>query len=118
MVGSNTTLSGGLVAAASLFVVNFLFKQLIFRFPALSKFIQGEPIMLVYKGRIKIDNMHRTQITHDELLEAIREHGVESLAVVDLAILEVDGNISILSDNFKKGSSKKRKARKSLQNEL
>lgn len=117
MVGSNTTLIGGLVAAASLFVVNFLFKQLLFRFPALAKFIQGEPIMLVYKGSIKIDNMHRTRITHGELMEAIREHGVESLADVDLAILEVDGNISILSDNFKKGSSKRRKAHKSLQKE-
>jgi len=118
MVGSNTTLSGGLVAASSLFVVNFLFKQLLFRFPALGIFIQGEPIMLVYKGNIKIDNMHRTRITHTELMEAIREHGVESLADVDLAILEVDGNISILSDNFKKGSSKKRKAHKSLQKQF
>jgi uncharacterized membrane protein YcaP (DUF421 family) len=101
-----------------LFVVNYLFKQILYRFPSLSKFLQGEPIMLVYKGKLKIDNMHRTRISHDELLEAIREHGVESIADVDLAILELDGNISILSDNFKHKTSKRRKAHKTLQREL
>jgi uncharacterized membrane protein YcaP (DUF421 family) len=118
MVGSNTTLVGGLLAAISLFIVNYIFKQVIYRFPMFSKFIQGESIMLVYKGKIKIDNMHRTQITYSELLEAVREHGVESISEVDLAILEVDGNISILSDNFKHRTNKKRKGRKALQKEL
>lgn len=114
MVGSNTTLPGGLVAATALFIVNFLLKQAIYRFPAMSKFIQGEAIMLVYKGKIKIDNMHRTRITHEELIEAIREHGVDSIADVDLAILEVDGNISILSNDFQRKTMRKRKVHKGV----
>lgn len=32
MVGSNSTLTGGLVAAGSLFIMNFIFKQLLYRF--------------------------------------------------------------------------------------
>jgi uncharacterized membrane protein YcaP (DUF421 family) len=114
MVGSNTTLWGGLVAASALFVVNFLLKQAIYRFPSLSKLIQGEAIMLVYKGNIKIDNMHRTRITHEELMEAVREHGVNSLSDVDLAILEVDGNISILSNDFHQKTNRKRKVHKAI----
>jgi uncharacterized membrane protein YcaP (DUF421 family) len=114
MVGSNTTLWGGLVAASALFVVNFLLKQVIYRFPLLSKLVQGEAIMLVYKGKLKIDNMHRTRITHDELMEAIREHGVNSIADVDLAILEVDGNISILSSDFHQKTIRKRKIHKGI----
>jgi len=114
MVGSNTTLVGGLVAASALFVVNFLMKQAIYLFPSVSKFIQGEAIMLVYKGKIKIDNMYHTRITHDELLEAVREHGVSSIADVDLAILEVDGQISILSKNFGKKTIRKRKWHKGI----
>jgi len=46
------------------------------------------------------------------LLEAIREHGVASVTDVDLAILEVDGNISVLSHEFKNQSTKRRKAHK------
>ena len=116
MVGSNTTLGGGLVAASALFLVNFLMKRAIYRFPSLSKFIQGEAIMLVYKGKMKIDNMHRTRITHEELLEVMREHGVNSVSDVDLAILEVDGNISILSNNFNRKTIRKRKVHKGITN--
>lgn len=114
MVGSNTTLWGGLVAATALFVINFVMKQAIYRFPSMSKFIQGEAIMLVYNGNIKIDNMHRTRITHEELMEAVREHGVNSISDVDLAILEVDGNISILSNDFHRKTNRKRKLHKAI----
>ena len=112
MVGSNTSLYGGLVAASALFIVNFILKQVIYRFPSLSKLIQGEAVMLVYKGKIKIDNMHRTRITHNELLEAVREHGVNSISEIDLAVLEVDGNISILSNDFRRKTNRKRKSDK------
>jgi len=114
MVGSNTTLWGGLVAASALFMVNFVMKQAIYRFPSLSKFIQGEAILLVYKGNMKIDNMHRTRITHEELMEAVREHGVDSISDVDLAILEVDGNISILSNDFHRKTNRRRKVHKGI----
>lgn len=114
MVGSNTSLRGGLMAASALFVVNFLMKQAIYRFPWLSKIIQGEAIMLVYKGKMKIDNMHHTRITHEELMEAIREHGVDSISDVDLAVLEVDGNISILSNNFNRKTNRKRKLHRAI----
>ncbi len=114
MVGSNTTLYGGLVAASALFIVNFILKQILYRFPPLSKLIQGEAVMLVYKGRMKIDNMHHTRITHNELLEAIREHGIKSISEVDLAVLEVDGNISILSNDFHRKTNRKRKSNKQL----
>jgi len=114
MVGNNTTLTGGLMAATTLFTVNFLMKQAIYRFPSFGKFLQGEAIMLVYKGKMKIDNMHHTRISHDELMEAIREHGVDSLSEVDLAVLEVDGNISILSSNFHRKTNRKRKLHKAI----
>jgi uncharacterized membrane protein YcaP (DUF421 family) len=118
MVGNNTTLLGGLVAASALFVVNFILKQAIYRFPSLSKFIQGEAIMLVYKGVIQIENMHRTRITFEELMEAIREHGINSVEDVDLAILEVDGNISILSGDFHRKTVRKRKVHEAVTKQL
>ncbi|MGE5394542.1 MAG: DUF421 domain-containing protein [Candidatus Saccharibacteria bacterium] len=112
MVGSNTTLTGGLAAASALFFVNFLLKRIIYRFPTLGKYLQGEPLMLVYKGKMKIDSLHRARISYDELMETIREHGVSSISEVDLAVLEVDGNISVLSNNFHHNTYKKRKAHK------
>jgi uncharacterized membrane protein YcaP (DUF421 family) len=110
MVGSDTSLLGGLIAAGSLFVVNALFKNLIYRFPSFGKWLQGEPMMLIYHGHINQSNLLRTQITFDELLQAVREHGVGSLTQVDLAVLEPDGNISVLSQDFRKKTVKRRKA--------
>ena len=68
--------------------------------------------MLVYKGKVIESHMRLAKITTNELLEAIREHGVEDVAKVDLAILEVDGNISVISHELKKQSTRRRKAHK------
>jgi uncharacterized membrane protein YcaP (DUF421 family) len=111
MVGPDSTLLGGLVAAASLFVVNYVLKLLQFRFPKFGKAIQGEAVMLVFKGKVLPSHLKQARITEDELMEAIREHGSASVSEVDLAVLEVDGNISILS-TIRKKTSRRRKAHK------
>ncbi|HEX7542782.1 MAG TPA: YetF domain-containing protein [Patescibacteria group bacterium] len=113
MVGNDVTLAGGLVAAASLFIVNWLLKNLIYKSKKISETIQGSPIMLVYQGKIIHKHLEKAQISHEELEAAIREHGVKDIAAVDLAILEVDGNISVLSSNFTK-KTRKRRIHKSL----
>jgi len=112
MVGPDSTLLGGLVAAASLFVVNYGLKQMQFRFPKFGKAMQGEAIMLVFKGKILSSHLKQASITEDELMEVIREHGVASVADVDLAVLEVDGNISVLSADIGKKTTRRRKAHK------
>ncbi len=112
MVGDNTSLPGGLIAAVSLFAVNYLLKILFFRSKKLSSLIQGSPLLLVYKGRIIKHHLLQAKITQDELEAAIREHGVKSAKDVDLAVLEIDGNISVLSENFRHETVKKRHGHK------
>jgi uncharacterized membrane protein YcaP (DUF421 family) len=104
LVGDNS-LQGGLIAAATLFVLNYLLKLLLYYFPGLSKLVTGVEVMLIYKGKILDKNLQKTRITKEELLETVREHGIEEIRKVDLAILEVDGNISVLSNEFQKQSS-------------
>lgn len=112
MVSGDNSLIGGLIAAGTLFVVNYILKFLQYRFPQFSRAMQGDAIMLVYKGKVIESHMRLAKITTNELLEAIREHGVEDVAKVDLAILEVDGNISVISHELKKQSTRRRKAHK------
>jgi uncharacterized membrane protein YcaP (DUF421 family) len=105
MVGDNTTLAGGLLAAGTLFVLNFALKTLMYRHARFSKLIQGAEIMLVYKGVVNKKNLSKAKLSMDELLEAVREHGIASVKDVNLAVLEVDGNISVLSDDYKTRTS-------------
>lgn len=113
MIGENTTLVGGLVAAGSLFVVNWILKNLIYKSKKISETIQGSPILLVYEGKVFHKHLEKAQISHEELEASIREHGVKNIEAVDLAVLEVDGNISVLSSNFSR-KTKKRRIHKSL----
>lgn len=107
MVGQDTTLAGGMAAATGLFVINYLFKFLLRKFPALAKIIQGKEVMLIYKGKVQERNLESVGFTLQELQESVREHGVKDISEVDLAILEVDGNISVLSENYTNRSTKK-----------
>lgn len=100
MVGSNSTLTGGLIAAGSLFITNYIFKLLLYRFPRFDRFIQGETLLLIYKGKLNRGNIVKAKLTINEIMEAVREHGVSQIEDVDLAVLEVDGNISVLSKEF------------------
>jgi uncharacterized membrane protein YcaP (DUF421 family) len=117
MVGPDSSLSGGLVAASTLFIMNYLFKLLQYKFPKFGKIVEGNATMLVYKGKVLDLNLKKAEITYEELLEAVREHGVASPQEVDLAILEVDGNISVLSHEYQHRTVKRRKGHKILSKE-
>jgi uncharacterized membrane protein YcaP (DUF421 family) len=100
MLGNNNTLYGGLFAAISLFCINFCLKKILFKSSTISELLQGKNLLLVYKGAIQQDNLNEAEITIQELQAAIREHGVEKIQQVDMVMLEVDGNISVISNNY------------------
>jgi uncharacterized membrane protein YcaP (DUF421 family) len=114
MVGPDNSLAGGIVAAIALFIVNAILGILLFKSRKLSQLLQGEDILLIYHGHKLRKHMQQVGISDDELQEAIREHGVASENDVDMAVLETDGTISILSNNFSHKTTKKRRIHKTL----
>lgn len=112
MVGSDTSLGGGILAASVLFVINFIFKKLKYKFPNLRKVLEGEPVILIHHGKMIESNCKKNGITKEELLQAIREHGSHSMEEVDSLILETDGNISVVSNEYKHHSIRRLKKRK------
>lgn len=114
MVGPDFSLIGGLVAAFTLFVVNFGLKNVFYKSKRISELFQGDPLMLVYHGNPIVEHMAKAKITMAELEAVVREHGVDKIKDVDLAVLEVDGNISILSEDFKHRSVRHRRAHKAI----
>ncbi len=114
MVGPSTGLFEGITAAATLFAINALFKYVLYRNKKFGRLLQGEPVILIHKGNVIAGNLFKERLTLDELEAAVREHGVENISDVDLAVLEVDGNISILSENYHKKTTRKRKSHKAI----
>ena len=116
MVGDNTSLQGGLVAALTLFIINTLFRTLIFKSKSAETLLEGSPVLLIHQGKIFSDHLNKVKITMEELEATVREHGVEKISDVDLAILEIDGNISVLSNNYTHKTIRKRKQHKVVGN--
>lgn len=116
MVGNDTTLLGGLAAATILFAINFILKKLMFRYKKFNELMLEKPEILIHNGTLDFKNLGKLDITSDELKEAMREHGVEYFKEVKLAMLEVDGNISIITGekNLKQTHYKRRKNHKNL----
>ena len=117
MVGADSSLTGGLIAASVLFSMNYILKLLMFRYSGFKDLIEQKAVILVHNGKLDLGHLQKEKITMDELEEAIREHGIDSYKKVKLAILEVDGNISVISgeeNNLKQTHFKNRRKQKSL----
>src|SRR5436190_2221784 len=96
MTGPDTSVLGGIVAASTLLVLNYLIADLSGWNRRFRKFVHGQPSLLVHDGKVITSHMAREHICMDELEQALREHGISSYHDVALAVLEVDGSISCL----------------------
>ncbi len=96
MVGPDTSLAGGLVAAGVLIGWHRVVDWWRFRSRGFARVLAGEGIMLIHNGKILQEHCVRAGITRDELLQALREHGVAQVQDVMLAVLEPDGAISVI----------------------
>ncbi len=118
MVGPDTSLFGGLVAALVLFVINFIIKKLTRRYKTLGNILLDKPEVLIHDGKLDFKALSKLDISDEELKEAMREHGIEFFKNVKLAMLEIDGTISIISEdqkNLKQTHYKRKHNHKNLQ---
>src|SRR5438552_18957435 len=74
MVGNDTTLVGGIVAASTLILINVILTRVLFRGTKFAKLVAGEPRLLVRNGRYVMSNLQHEEIRPEELEEQIREH--------------------------------------------
>jgi uncharacterized membrane protein YcaP (DUF421 family) len=96
MVGNDSSLIGGIVAAATLLVVNLILTKVFFRYRKAESLLEGVPTLLIHGGVVIQAHLQAESITEEELERVIREHGIESVREVKTAIMEADGTISII----------------------
>ncbi len=96
MVGPDTSLVGGLLAALVLLMLNALVARLRLRWPRLRRAIEGSPTLLVLHGAVIEEHLRREGLDLDTLQAAFREHGIAEISKVEMAVLEIDGSISVV----------------------
>jgi uncharacterized membrane protein YcaP (DUF421 family) len=96
MTGPDTSVLGGVIAASTLLLLNYLIAELSGGNRRFRRLVQGQPSLLVHDGQVIAVHMAREHVTMDALQQAMREHGIASYHDVALAVLEVDGSISFM----------------------
>jgi uncharacterized membrane protein YcaP (DUF421 family) len=96
MVGADNSLAGGLIAAAVLLALNFSVGRAVRKWLGLGRLLKGHATLLINRGIILDAHLQREGIAREDLMAALREHGVASPDDVRMAVLEVDGTISVL----------------------
>jgi len=96
IIGEDSSVTGGLLGAASLLAVNHVVVRFLFRHERLDRMIEGEPDVLIDEGRVLTDHLSDETITVQELEVAARKQGFASLADVERAVLEAGGGITFV----------------------
>jgi uncharacterized membrane protein YcaP (DUF421 family) len=96
MVGKDFSLQGGILAAVVLLGANRAVALLRGRGGVWGRLIEGTPSVLVEDGEFIDPQLRKEGLDRREIEMVVREHGLESVATVKLAVLETDGSISIV----------------------
>lgn len=96
MTYSKGELSIGIVSAGTLIVVGRAVHLAVVRSRRIERSMAGEPALIVSDGRLIQENMRREQVTEDELMSALREHGLDEPGKAQLVVLETDGTLSVV----------------------
>ena len=96
MVGPDTSLLGGIVGAIVLLLLNAIVARLNLRWPRLRRLVEGSPTLLVFHGEVVASHLRREGLDEETLMAALRERGLADLSQVDMAVLEIDGSISVV----------------------
>lgn len=96
MTGPDFSVQGGLLAAAVLLVLNRAVTFLRLHNESWDRFLEGMPTVLVQDGEFLDPRLRREGLERSQIEMAMREHGVDGVKQVRLAVLETDGSISIV----------------------
>lgn len=97
MNGGDNSVTAGLILAGTLVALNSLVGYLTYRSKKIEALVEGRPEVLIHNGKLFEDVLARERLTHHELNAALREAGCASAEDVHCAVLETNGQISVVA---------------------
>jgi len=96
MTAGRGNLAVGLVTSSGVVVSAWALTRLLARRPQLSARVIGSPTILVRNGQVLVGRLRTQRVTDHELAAATRAVGLQGTDDVALAVLEIDGSISVV----------------------
>ncbi len=109
LTGPDQSVTGGLIIVVTIFVLNRFVSVLRRRVPMVRRLLEFEPTVVGRDGAWLRAAVAGEELDQDDLDAALREHGLDSVKDVKLAVLEQDGSLSIVPND---GSAVRIRARR------
>jgi uncharacterized membrane protein YcaP (DUF421 family) len=97
IIGNDNSVTGGILGAVALLVVNYLVVRFVYDHHKLEEAVEGKSDVLILHGKVNQKALKSELITLIELESAARRQGIPSLAEVETATIEPGGAISFTS---------------------
>jgi uncharacterized membrane protein YcaP (DUF421 family) len=96
IIGDDNTVTGGIIGATSLLIVNYLVVRFLYKHRSLDQIIEGRADVLIEDGKVRTQHLKKELITMAQLEAAARKQGFDSLSEVAQCVLEPGGTISFI----------------------
>ena len=83
IIGEDNSLSGGLIGAAALLLINFVVVRLMFRHPKLDGLLGGKPTVLIRNGHVDKTALASELLTGRELRIAANRQGMDEIREIE-----------------------------------
>lgn len=99
IIGDDNTITGGIIGAATLLMINSFVVRFLHRHHKLETIVEGDRDYLIKGGHLMKDHLNRELMTRAELVAAAHRQGIPSLAEVRDAILEPTGTLTFIQQS-------------------
>jgi uncharacterized membrane protein YcaP (DUF421 family) len=97
IIGDDTSVTGGIIGAATLLVINYFVVRLLYGHQKIEKIVEGDEDVLIEDGQVRTERLKEELITLAELEVVAHRQGFASLNDVERAVLEPGGAVSFIS---------------------
>lgn len=98
LTGGDNSVTAGLISVTTFVTANYAMDFIMFKSDKAEKILDGEAKMIIKDGQINEKVRQQEKITYDEIASVLREHGVKKISDINYAMVETNGQISIVED--------------------
>lgn len=84
------------LAVTVIVVMDKLFTLIALKSPFFKKVVEGHPTFIIFQGKVNQKKMAALKYSVDDLCHHLREQGIGSISEVEFAVLETDGQLSVI----------------------
>jgi uncharacterized membrane protein YcaP (DUF421 family) len=96
LTGEDYSFTAAMIGVSTLLALVLVTSIMAYRFPRVGRALEGEPAILARGGELVAGTLNRERIAPEEMRIELHKYGLEEIAQVKWAMLEVDGSITII----------------------